>query len=126
MMYRSFVDLVFIILCAVIVVLAELDTDVLKGLDANPADVGSNGAHSIAIEEMQVLVVSEDFYTIEGVRFVDISAALQTLAQDAPVVVVPESSDLSHERVIAAWWQVHQTGRHVELGVRTETDGSQS
>ncbi|MSQ90753.1 MAG: hypothetical protein EXS01_05080 [Phycisphaerales bacterium] len=126
MMYRSFVDLVFIILCALIVVLAEAGTDSLRGLSADPADVGDQGTHELDDGGFEFLVVSEVGFIVRDTHFTKVADALNLLDPGLAVVVVPESSLLSHDRVIGAWWEARQSGRHVELGVRTDANGSQS
>lgn len=122
MMYRSFVDLVFIVLCALAVMLDQSVS--LRGLRADPADVGSGGTQEISVDEMEVLVVGDGGFGIAGTEYPDAESALAALAPDVPVVVVPESDAVSHHRVVATWWAIRRTGRHVELGVRAEPEGA--
>lgn len=126
MMFRSFVDLVFIMLCAVVVILTQ--SVPLKGLKADPTDVGDGEAHSIDSGVTEILVVSDEWIGLNGARFDSIEAAMKRLSNesDATTVVVPEHADVSHHRVIRAWWDLKKTGRHVELGVRPESGASRS
>lgn len=120
MMARSFVDLVFIILCAVIVLLTE--SVQLQGLDAAPAGVGDEAAHEVALDEMEVIVVADDWYGCAGERALSVDGALRLAPRDAAILVVPESSAVSHHRVIGAWWDIRSRGRVVELGVESASD----
>jgi biopolymer transport protein ExbD len=115
MMYRSFVDLVFIVLCALIVVLE--DSVELRGLTVDPAGLDSSASHAIAIDGPGVLVVGGEWYAAGGRRFDSVDAALASLGEQAKVVVVPADRSISHERVIAAWWRVSSSGCGAELGV---------
>jgi hypothetical protein len=117
-MYRSFVDLVFIILCALSVVLTESVS--LRGLKTDPVDVGAEGAMRLPLDQMSVIVVGEGDLTIDGNRFGRLEDALASIAAGKAVVVGPESDVVSHHRIVAVWWDIHRTGRHVELGVRAE------
>ena len=124
MMYRSFVDLVFIILCALAVI---LDRSVeLRGLRADLAGVGEGGTEEIALADMEPMVVGDDSVHLAGRDFPGVPAALAGLRPEATVVVVPASDAVSHQRVIAAWWEVRRTGRHAELGVRAVSEGAGS
>jgi hypothetical protein len=115
-MYRSFVDLVFIVLCALAVVLTESVS--LRGLKTDPVDVGAEGAARLPLDQMGMIVVGEGHLAIDGDRFDRLEDALGAIAADKAVVVVPESDTVSHHRIVAVWWDIHRTGRHVELGVR--------
>lgn len=116
MMYRSFVDLVFIMLCALAVIVAQSIT--LRGLKVDPVDVGAEGAESLPGGEPVVLVVGEADVAVTDTRFDDVPSALASIPGPAPIVVVPESDGISHHRVVAVWWELHQSGHRVDLGVR--------
>ena len=124
MMYRSFVDLVFIILCALAVMLDQ--SIAVRGLRADPADVGNGGTEEIALEDMEVLVVGEEAFGLGGEEYADAGSAVAAAGPDAPIVVVPESDSVSHHRVVETWWDIRRTGRHVELGVRASGEGEGS
>lgn len=126
MMLRSFVDFVFILLCATIVLLTE--SVALKGLTADPTDVGDGDAHAIDANRTEILVVSDEWLGVGGERFTAPESAVARLSQDRDVtiVIVPEHSSVSHHRVIGTWWDLKKTGRHVELGVRPESSKSRS
>jgi len=118
MMYRSFVDLVFIVVCALAVVLTQSVT--LRGLKADPVDVGAEGSSRIPLESMKMLVVGADHLAIDDARFESVEHAIGALQDGQGVVVIPESDAVSHHRIVGVWWDVHRSGRHVELGVRSE------
>ena len=123
-MYRSFVDLVFIILCALAVLLDQ--SIAVRGLRADPADVGSGGTEAIALEDMEVLVVGDEAFGLGGEEYPDAGSAVAAAGPDKPIVVVPESDSVSHHRVVEVWWDIRRTGRHVELGVRASGEGEGS
>ncbi len=120
MMYRSFVDLVFIILCAVILVLTQ--SIPLKGLKANPADADATQSGAFSALRIQVVVIAEKWVGVEGEKFIDIQAILKILDPMAQLVVVPENSNVSHHRVMEVWTVFRRSGREVELGVRPKQE----
>jgi len=121
MMFRSFVDLVFILLCAVLVLLTN--SVQLKGLSADVSDVGEHESNAIDPHETLIVVVSEDWLGIDGKHLSDVSEVQSALKAQSKtsVVVIPETSSVSHHRVIETWWTLKQSGWRVELGVRPET-----
>lgn len=124
MMYRSFVDLVFVILCALAVMLDQ--SIAVRGLRAEPAAVGNGGTEEIALEDMEVLVVGEEAFGLGGEEYADADSAVAAAGPGVPIVVVPESDSVSHHRVVETWWDIRRTGRHVELGVRASGEGEGS
>jgi hypothetical protein len=100
----------------------------LKGLKADPTDVGDGEAHSINSGVTEIMVVSNDWIGVNGERFDSVDRAMRRLSVDpnATTVVVPESADVSHHRVIRAWWDLKKAGRQVELGVRPAAAESRS
>jgi hypothetical protein len=123
-MYRSFVDLVFIVVCALAVVLTQSVT--LRGLKADPVDVGAEGSSRIPLESMRMLVVGPDHLAIDEMRYESVEGAIGALDEGQGVVVIPESDAVSHHRIVGVWWDIHRSGRHVELGVRSEGGREQS
>lgn len=126
MMFRSFVDLVFILLCAVVVILTQSVS--LKGLKADASDIGDGESHSIDSGTTEILIVSDEWVGLDGQRYDTVEAAIGRLSSDpdTTTVVVPEHADVSHHRVIRTWWDLKRAGRHVELGVRPEPAQSRS
>jgi biopolymer transport protein ExbD len=116
MMYRSFVDLVFIMLCALTLVLTQSIS--LKGLKANPADADAAQSGSITAHRIQVVVIAEEWMGVDGEKFNDVQSLLGRIDPAAQLVVVPENAEVSHHRVMEAWTILRRSGREVELGVR--------
>ena len=97
-MYRSFVDLVFIMLCALTLVLTQSIS--LKGLKANPADTDAAQSGSITAHRIQVVVIAEEWMGLDGEKFNDVQSLLGRVDPAAQLVVVPENAEVSHHRVM--------------------------
>lgn len=115
MICRGFVDLLFILLCSTIVLLAQ--SIPLRGLLAEPAEAGSGGSRPLHGDDVVLVSVSESTLataTASGSRLeeLDLPAAPST------VIIVPATSAITHHRVIDVWRQAQNAGFQVELGVQ--------
>lgn len=115
MVSRSFVDLIFILLCAVVVLLTQSVR--LHAMKVDPVKVGSGGSRSVAGSSIEIVAISDDMISVSGKQYKDIQSFLQAVDIDAHLLIVPENNKVSHHRVIKAWWEIQQHGRQVELGV---------
>lgn len=117
-MYRNFVDLCFIMLCALVVVLEQ--SVELRGLRAAPAELDEAASHAVAMDSPGVLVVGDGWFGAAGGKHGALSDALDALTGSARVIIVPEGRGVSHEVVMTAWWGAVARGFQSELGVSAE------
>ncbi len=114
----SFIDVLFILLCAVIVML--IDTAHLGSLVADPADVSPKHAAAAGLSEEQLVAVDAQSFQVEDQTFGDLGALLLALDADRPVLLVSASDEVTHHRVVWVWDQLVASGFETRLGVERE------
>ena len=130
-MSRSFVDVLFILLCSTITML--IDRVYVAELDTAPARVGSGGTSPLVARD--VLIVSVDTTTVtlaprEGheqdtpVIFDDASALTRFLPPASGVLIVPAQEGISHQRVLSVWSELRDAGVQVGLGVEPKRESA--
>ncbi|MBM4361316.1 MAG: hypothetical protein FJ104_01455 [Deltaproteobacteria bacterium] len=115
MISRSFVDLLFILLCAALVMLAN--SSQLRVAEATPAKVAGGGRLDLAGRELRVLVVGPVQVGLDDERWDGDAPPVGVLAADDRVVVVPADEEVSHHRVLRVWFELREQGLEVDLGV---------
>ena len=116
MITRGFVDLLFILLCSTIVLLAQ--SIPLKGLMAEPAVAGSGGTRPLDSDKVVLVSVDESTLattTSTGTRLDE----LDQPATPSTVIIVPATNEITHHRVIDIWREAREAGFKVELGVQS-------
>ena len=116
MINRGFIDLLFILLCSTLVLLANAIP--LRGLAARPAEAGSGGSHSLLGGHLVVVSVSESDLstaTREGSAVRDLGLN----PEDEHLVIVPATDGISHHRMIDVWRTARAEGFRVDLGGHT-------
>jgi len=115
MISRSFVDLLFILLCAAIVMLAN--SSPLRVAEADPARAAGGGTLDLAGRELRLLVVGETELWIGEERVAEGEAIATRFAASDRVVIVPSAAWVTHHRVIEVWSQLQAAGVEADLGV---------
>ncbi len=118
MNYRSFVDVLFILLLGSIVMLSQ--SIQLDALELSPAEVGSGGASSLRADEVRLVVVGENGLELDGERFAGTESLGRSIGFDEPVLLVARRARVSHERVMTVWSELESLGFEVSLGVAPE------
>lgn len=113
MINKGFVDLLFILLCGAIVMLAQSVR--LGSIPSDPAKAGT-GADPVDGGETVVMVVGSDWIALDGRRFAGVPEASGELG-DGDVVVVPADREVAHHRMVAVWNGIADTGRIARFGV---------
>lgn len=126
MAYKSFIDLLFILLLSTFVLLSESVR--LETVDGEPASVrgGGNGIEDPA-QAVEVAVLPGGRVSVAGERVADAEAAA-LVGPDRWVLLVPgdageagasgSGGGLGHQRVMDAWSTLRAGGLDVRLGVR--------
>jgi len=123
-MSRSFVDILFILLCSTVVMLSQ--SLQIGSLDVAPAKVGGGGISAICADDVQLLVVHKD-----GLEIVDVTGQHKRQVQNMEelagvirdphgVILVAGSEDVSHQRVMHVWSECRNSGWVVKLGAVPE------
>lgn len=117
MITRGFVDLLFILLCSTIVLLAQSIR--LNGLAAEPARVGSGGSRILNDERLVLVSVHESFLLTENGSFANVDA-LHDQRFQGTLILVPADKSISHHRIMDVWREAEIRGLNVELGVEPQ------
>lgn len=121
MAYKSFIDLLFILLLSTFVLLSE--SVKLETVDANPADVRGGGSELLDVETaIEIAVLPGGRVSVAGVETADAEAVARVPA-DRWVLLVPGPRDLDHQRVMEVWSSLRTAGLDVRLGVRPGASG---
>lgn len=120
-MFKSFVDLLFILLCGTIVSLSQ--SLQLGALETAPAKVGSGGISEVRADQVDVLVVNESDYQLvlgsgtEPIEVVSLDQLDSYLQNTRCLVIVAGTDVISHQRVMDCWDHGRTLGIKVQLGV---------
>ena len=100
-MLKSFIDLMFILLCASLALLSR--TIYVGESEAEAAQIGGGGPSGES--RLIAVVVAADSLSISGEPVADSAALAERLADeiDATAVLVPEGDGVSHHRVMEVW-----------------------
>ena len=111
---KSFVDLLFILLCGTIVLLT--DSLRVQVLNTAPVQVGAGALSPIAAHEVEPVVVFERTVAWKGQRFASVGALTTVLPSDACLLLIAGDEALSHHRMMRIWSACQQRGLPVKLG----------
>ncbi len=112
---RSFVDVLFILLCGMIVLLSESIR--IGSLEVDPAELGSGGIDRLTAEEVNLLVVDDKQLLFEDQSFQDIAAYLAASKQLPGALLVPRHAEVSHHRMMRVYDTLTEQGIDVRFGV---------
>ena len=112
---RSFVDVLFILLCGMIVLLSESIR--IGSLEVDPAEIGGGGIDRLTADEVNLLVVDDKQLVVDDQAFADVSAYLEAQREMPGALIVPRHSDVSHHRMMRVYDILTQEGVDVRFGV---------
>ena len=116
MNYKSFVDVLFILLLGTMVMLTQ--SVQLGSVDTMLAELGAGGISPVRADEVQVVVVSETDLRIDDRPFDEVDAAAVAIRPRDPVLLVTADGDVRHHRVLEVWSKLRDQGLDVKLGAR--------
>ena len=117
MICRGFVDLLFILLCSTIVLLAQ--SVPLRGLMAEPAEAGTGGTRALQGDELALVSVTETGVATDSSTGSNL-AELQWVERPETLIIVPSTERITHHRIMQVWREARNAGFEVELGVQPE------
>lgn len=121
-MQRSFIDLLFILLCAALVMLARSSR--LDLLEAQPIGTGDHALSTLDPTQVELVAVTSDglrWVRPDGpVRLTDASELMAQLPDRVSVALVPGEPDVAHARVLRVWDRLQRMGCSVALAVEPE------
>jgi len=125
---KSFVDLLFILLCSTIVMLSR--SVEIGAVEINPAKVGSGGVSEVQADDVRVVSVKQ--FTVmlsdnsDGVlEFDDIAKAAVAAGTDKCILLSAATEEVTHHRIMQVWSDLIKAGQKVKLAA-VETDVNKS
>ena len=110
---KSFVDVLFILLCGTIVLLTE--SVQVGSVDTAPAEVGAGGVSEIRADQVRPVVVTEKAITVDEQPYARPGEAAKNLGPREAALLVPGDRELSHHRMMAVWSAFQERGVRVRL-----------
>ena len=126
---KSFVDILFILLCSTIVMLSQ--SIELGTVDICPAKVGGGGISEVNVDDVKLVSVSDEriVYVEEGGDEKELES-LEDIAlyceKGSCLILSAMDDSVSHQRVMDVWSQLSQSGYNVKLAAREKMDDTQS
>jgi biopolymer transport protein ExbD len=118
--YRSFVDVLFILLLGTLVMLTQ--SVQLGAVDTALAKLGADDISPVRADEVQVVAVGAETLLIDGETLPSIDALLQRLRADDAVLLVTAEADVRHHRVLDVWSALRKHISDVKLGAKPVDD----
>ncbi|WP_432798542.1 hypothetical protein [Poriferisphaera sp. WC338] len=116
MLQRGFIDLLFILLCAAIVLLSE---SIRVGtVEAKPAEVGGGAVSPITVDQVRLVVVQEDKYVFEDKPYETPRQLMQGWQGNECIVLVTGNEQVTHHRMMRVWSDFRDTGVAVKFGAK--------
>jgi hypothetical protein len=117
-MSRSFIDLLFILLCSTIVLLSQ--SLQVGAVNAAPARVGGGGVSEVRADEVQLVVIDDASLLLVDEQaqqhaYTDPNAMLSAVQPDRCVLLAAAHASVSHHRVMAVWSHCRDAGIPVKL-----------
>jgi len=124
---KSFVDLLFILLCGTIVMLSR--SVEVGAVQIDPAKVGSGGVSQVKADDVIVVSVNEHGVSMpskngEEIKFESIDNAATQVPSDKCVLLSAATDQVTHHRIMHAWSGLVKAGKQVKLAAtETPNDG---
>lgn len=115
---KSFVDLLFILLCGTIVLLSQSLR--IGTVSAAPARVGGEGISPITMADVRPVVVQPQGLVFDDQPYPTVDALAVRLQPTDCVLLVAGEQGLSHHRMMRTWSEFHQRGFVTRFGVEPD------
>ena len=115
---KSFVDLLFILLCSTIVMLSR--SIEVGSVEIRPAEVGAGGVSEVLADDVQVAAVTNQAIKLEddngAVREFGSIAALEAVVGKNKCILLSSANEkVTHHRIMRVWSQLVEAGYTVKL-----------
>ncbi len=123
---KSFVDLLFILLCGTIVMLSR--SVEVGAVEINPAKVGAGGVSEVQADDVAVVSVSQKGISISDesggvLEFENAISAAESLGRDKCILLSAAGDGVTHHRMMRVWSDFVKAGFNVKLAA-VEDDNS--
>jgi biopolymer transport protein ExbD len=116
MNYKSFIDILFIILLATLVMLTQ--SVQLGAVDTALTTLGAGGISPVNVDDVQIVLIRQDEVELDGTSWQTCDELGKVIRPDDPVLLVTAEADVSHHRVMHVWSQLRDRDLDVKLGAR--------
>jgi biopolymer transport protein ExbD len=122
---KSFVDLLFILLCGTIVMLSR--SVEVGAVEINPAKVGSGGVSEVQADDVRVVSVNQDGITVSDgsdgvVEYDNVVSAADSLGKDKCILLSASADGVTHHRIMRVWSGFVKAGFNVKLAAVEESN----
>jgi len=118
--YKSFVDVLFILLLGTIVMLTQVVS--IGAVEAELLELGGGGVTPVRGDDIKLVIVDDDVLRHGEGTWTDAAELTGTLPPDAVVLVVAAHGDVRYHRVMEAWSELAESGLDVRLGAEPGED----
>ncbi|MEM7682188.1 MAG: hypothetical protein AAF288_09555 [Planctomycetota bacterium] len=118
-MNHSFVDFLFILLCALVVTLSK--SVEVGQVETAPAKVSEGQSAKVDQARSEPLVVQADSVFFREAHHPTADAALSEVDPGITLLLIAGSEDVAHQRVMTVWSNLTRDGRRVQFGVREQS-----
>lgn len=123
MSYKSFIDVLFIILLATLVMLTQ--SVQIGAVDTALTTIGAGGISPVRADEVQVVVVGQERVELDGTTWESCDELQEAIRADDPVLLVTADAEVSHHRVMGIWSDLRERELDVKLGARPRPEGEE-
>lgn len=120
--YRSFIDVLFILLLCTMVMLTQSIR--LGAIDTVIARPGAEGISPVRADEVQIIVIGPDELQFEGRSFPHVESMAHRIRPHHPVLLVTTDKAVRHHRVMSVWMSLSSLDLDVKLGVQPAGAGA--
>ncbi len=116
MNYKSFIDILFIILLATLVMLTQ--SVQLGAVDTALTTLGAGGISPVSADDVQILIIGQDQVEFDGRIWRTCDELGKAIRPHDPVLLLTADAEVSHHRVMHVWSELRDRELDVKLGAR--------
>ena len=116
MNYRGFIDILFIILLATLVMLTQ--SVQLGAVDTALTTLGAGGISPVSADEVQIVIIGQDQVEFDGRAWQTCEELAKVIRPHDPVLLLTADAEVSHHRVMRVWSELRDRELDVKLGAR--------
>ena len=116
MNYKSFIDILFIILLATLVMLTQ--SVQLGAVDTALTTLGAGGISPVSADDVQIVIIGQDQVELDGTIWQTCDELGNAIRPNDPVLLLTADAEVSHQRVMRVWSELRERELDVKLGAR--------
>ncbi len=116
MNYKSFIDILFIILLATLVMLTQ--SVQLGAVDTELTTLGAAGISPVNAADVQIVIVGQEQVQLDGTPWQTCDELGNQIRPHDPVLLLTADAEVSYHRVMRVWSALRELELDVKLGAR--------